>query len=409
VSKQAFRLLVFALLLAVSGVARAADAVVPTATDADKSYLALRNSKDTKTQLLAERWYGLVKLREWSDATGQFKTDAKYVEQDEKQGTVKLRVIKGFGHDQIVKDKTIAVDKLSKECQARVKQIAFLTTKVDDAAKAEAEKAAKPKDGQDAMAGTTAGMMGEQPGAERDPRATRGAKGRAKATSDMADHPRDEAPADARGVQTAPPAESAAPLPAAMAPLPVVDAAPPPATPADSSAAANDPRARPRPVRPANLPDQQPWRTSFDAFRANVVPARTDNGWQISWGELTALQQAHDQAVPPTQYARGGEPPPAPSLDSLGEVAWEVALSEQPDVQTDWSKALGLTLPEPCRIICELDNERGPGEWRRFFPGDRVKIIGRFTGFEGDGGIHLAIRFPDEVSVPAPPRPVRER
>ena len=76
----------------------------------------------------------------------------------------------------------------------------------------------------------------------------------------------------------------------------------------------------------------------------------------------------------------------------------------QPDEQTDWSKALGLTLPEPFKLICQLDNERGPGEWRRFFPGDHVKFIGRFVGFEGDGGIQIAIRFPDDVLAKPPVR-----
>ena len=150
---QALRLSFAVLLVSATNVVRADDAPSSTATDVEKSYLAARNSKDPKTQLLADRWYKLVQLREWSDASGKFQVNAKYLEQDEKQGTVKLRVVKGTGKEQVVSDKTIAVDKLSKECQSRVKQIAFLTEKVDEAGKAEAEKATKPKDGPDAMMG----------------------------------------------------------------------------------------------------------------------------------------------------------------------------------------------------------------------------------------------------------------
>ena len=93
-----------------------------------------------------------------------------------------------------------------------------------------------------------------------------------------------------------------------------------------------------------------------------------------------------------------------PRSTHSAKFSWEAGLSQQPDEQIDWSKALGLTLPEPFKLICQLDNERGPGEWRRFFPGDHVKFIGRFVGFEGDGGIQIAIRFPDDVLATPPVR-----
>jgi hypothetical protein len=411
VSTQAVRFFKVMLLMAAVGVVRAADPV-PTATDAEKSYLELRKSKDTKTQLLAERWYGLVQLREWSDTSGKFKTTAKYVEQDDKEGTVKLRVIKGSGSDQVVKDKTIAVDKLSKECQSRVKQIAFLADKVSEAEKAEAEKAAKPKDGSDAGMGAM-----PPPPNERDPNSPKskpdrpGAKSKAKTTSDQAEHPATEEPSAA--------------LPAAMPELPVVAAASPDARAAaaaerDASAmppaaapinpSASDARGEQRPALPANLPDQQPWRTSFAAFAAQLKPERTESGWQLNWGELTALKKAHDDAIAMSTGPGARDlASSTPSYEALGEVSWEAALSQQPDEQIDWSKALGLNLPEPFRLICELDKECGTGDWRRFFPGDRVKLIGRFTGFEGDGGIHLAIRFPNDVPATIPDRSAGRR
>ena len=435
---QAIRWLVAVLLLAMAMNARAGE-VVPAATPAEKSYLLLRSSKDTKTQLLAKRWYGLIQLQEWTDATGKFQSTAKYLEQDDKQGTVKLRVIKGSGKDQVITDRTISVDKLNKECQSRVKQIAFLAEKVDEAEKAEADKAA-PKEGQEKMGG-----MAGPPGAERGGRGgmspaqpadgggppSRGKPGRSdskdrgKTASEAKDRPQDGAAGDPSVPQRTPPgAEPTAALPAASAPLPVVAAAADTrpaaaldaaaAQPADSAAASApkaDKPAAPRPVQPANLPDQKPWRTSFEAFRGNLTAQRGRSSWELGWGELDALKQANDKTV--AQEAAAADPNAslsAAELDVLGEVTWEASLVQQPDEQTDWSKALGLTLPEPFKLVCKLDNDRGPGDWHRFFPGDRVKFIGRFTGFGGGddfgavGHIQMAIRFPDDAPSPRPVR-----
>jgi hypothetical protein len=431
---QANRWLAAVLLLAMAINARAGDEA-PENTPAEKSYLLLRDSKDTKTQLLAKRWYGLVQLQDWTDATGKFQSTAKYLEQDEKQGTVKLRVIKGSGKDQVVTDRTISVDKLNKECQARVKQIAFLAAKVEEAEKAEAEKAAAPKDGQQA----TGGMAGP-PGAERGGRgmnpgqppdkmdgppprgklARSDSKDRTKTASAAKDGARDGNPANSRVPQRTPPgAEPAAALPAATAPLPVVaaaaesraTAAPAADGLAVASARKTDPAAVARPAQPAKLPDEKPWRTSFEAFRGNLTAARGRASWELGWGELDALKQAYEKAT--AQVAATADPNAslsAAELDALGEVAWEVSLTEQPDEQTDWSKALGLALPEPFKIVCKLDSERGPGDWHRFFPGDRVKFIGHFTGFGGGddfgavGHIQIAIRFPDDVRDAVPVR-----
>jgi hypothetical protein len=599
VSLQAIRWLAAVLLLAMAMNARAGDAV-PENTSAEKSYLLLRDSKDTKTQLLAKRWYGLVQLQDWTDATGKFQSTAKYLEQDEKQGTVKLRVIKGSGKDQVVTDRTISVDKLNKECQARVKQIAFLAEKVDEAEKAEADKVAAPKEGQQAMGGMTGppgaergGRGGISPGQPPDkmggppPRgkADRASgRDRSKSATTQAEHLDVRRPPDAgapvqsplpvvaaataeaddskNGSRSAQPAnvpdqqpwrtsfdtfrgnfsatkdetgkwkiefgdltdlksesallalavrsdKSSVPidgrrrvladaklasqhssqvtwqaqfiktrnagavdmvdfdLPKLPEPLelgfwiddkkgstvaewsrfsagdvvgftgdvsmvnerlvvvrvrnPVgatkitspIEAV----TSASSTTAAiakpvlSKERFEERPVQPANLPDEKPWRTSFEAFRGNLTAARGRSSWELGWGELDALKQAYEKAT--AQVAATADPNAslsAAELDALGEVAWEASLAEQPDEQTDWSKALGLTLPEPFKIVCKLDNERGPGDWHRFFPGDRVKFIGHFTGFGGGddfgavGHIQIAIRFPEDVRAAVPVR-----
>ncbi|HEY2413625.1 MAG TPA: hypothetical protein VGI40_15350 [Pirellulaceae bacterium] len=414
-SSQTTRLVAAVLFFALTPIARAAE-TAPTVTPAEKSYLELRNSKDTKNQLLAQRWHGLVQRQEWADATGKFQSTAEYLEQDEKQGTVKLRVFKGSGKDQVVTDRTISVDKLSKECQARVKQIGFLAAKVDEAEKADAEKAAAAKDGQGSMGGMS-GPAGERsaPG-DRMPGTNKSArpegKDRSKKTAAEKEH-EEHAATDASGLQRGPQGAESAALPAAPPSLPVVAATEaesrsaamhePSASSTDGAATTRAPKAdasaEPHSVQPANLPDQKPWRTSFDSFRGNLTATRTGDGWQLGWGELAELESAMAIANDPRAHSVPGA---APSFDYVGEVAWEVPLSQQPDENTDWSKALGLKLPEPFKIICKLDEERGPGDWHRFFPGDSVNFIGRFVGFEGEGGIQMAIRFPDSVPMPVP-------
>ena len=84
----------------------------------------MRDSDDVKTKLLAERWYGAIKQQEWTDATGKFKTSAKYVAHDPQLAWVKIRMIQGVGKKRVVKDMQIPLEKLSVACQARVKQIA---------------------------------------------------------------------------------------------------------------------------------------------------------------------------------------------------------------------------------------------------------------------------------------------
>ena len=128
-------LLTFAVVLSLSTSA----AAVERTTDAERSHRAIRDSIDAATQLLAERWIGLVRLQEWTDATGRFKTRAKYVEHDPGLAWVKLRVIQGSGAERVVKDVQVPVEKLSPLCKSRVRQIAFLSEKVAAAVTKEQE------------------------------------------------------------------------------------------------------------------------------------------------------------------------------------------------------------------------------------------------------------------------------
>jgi len=112
------------------------------ATDAERLYLEARRSDDQLTQLLAERWYGLVKLQEWTDATGKFHTTAKYLEHDPEMKWVKLLVVKESGEVHVTKEMTIPLDKLDKRCQSRVRQIDHLKAKVQEAMAAATDAAA---------------------------------------------------------------------------------------------------------------------------------------------------------------------------------------------------------------------------------------------------------------------------
>jgi hypothetical protein len=114
-------------------------------TDAERSWRDLRNSEDVKTKLMAERWYSAIRQQDWGDASGKFKTSAKYVEHDPQLAWVKLRVIQGAGDKRVVKDVQIPLEKLNKVCQARVRQIAKLSEKVTAAIEEEKNKEAEDK------------------------------------------------------------------------------------------------------------------------------------------------------------------------------------------------------------------------------------------------------------------------
>jgi hypothetical protein len=141
-------------------------------TDAERTWRELRNSHDVKTQLMAERWYGAIKLQKWSDDKGKYTTTAKYLEHDPNLAWVKLRVIRGTGDKRVVKDVTIPLEKLSKVCQARVRQIGVLSEKVADAVEAEKDKEKKDADGEE-----RAGELPEERMPGDEPRGGRGGYG----------------------------------------------------------------------------------------------------------------------------------------------------------------------------------------------------------------------------------------
>ncbi len=120
----------------------AADAQPPRPNDTpatpplgvDKFYFDLLKSDNSTTRATAERYIGLVKVQEWSDLTGKFKAIAHYVKHDPSLSTVTIAIMKGQGADRTADEKTVPVDKLSKTCQVRVKQIDLLQKKLQEMA-----------------------------------------------------------------------------------------------------------------------------------------------------------------------------------------------------------------------------------------------------------------------------------
>lgn len=193
-------------------------------TDAERMWRDLRSSDDVRTKLLAERWYHAVKLQEWSNDTGKFTTNAKYLDHDPDLGWVKLRVIQGTGRERVVKEVTIPLDKLSKTCQARVRQIHALSSKLAEAKVEEEKRKAEEKDGAPANDGNEA-REGEMP-AEGPLEGRAGNRRDRRGRGEFADESADMNPEDA--LSQNPNAErselvatnTGPPLPVALPPLP---------------------------------------------------------------------------------------------------------------------------------------------------------------------------------------------
>lgn len=108
-----------------------------------------KDQKDRSVKSLAERYVVLVKVQEWSDLNGKFKTVAHYVKHASDLSTVTIETFKGRGADRQTKEVTVPVDKLSKNCQSRVKQIDTLQKKI--------KELSPPKPGEGAVPGEVPG------------------------------------------------------------------------------------------------------------------------------------------------------------------------------------------------------------------------------------------------------------
>lgn len=408
------RSMVFVLLLSLAASPLVA---ADEATDAERLYLDTRHSDDHLTQLLGERWYGLVKLQEWTDATGKFHAEAKYIEHDPDMKWVKLLAVKEGPDGRISKELTIPVEKLDKRCQSRVRQIDHLRSKVEAAIAASTESAEKAE--------------GEPPGTERSDAEFGTPEDRAPDRMEREARPanphmpkRESPPDDAALVKPdldRPVAFPATPLetsheastpPAAEAAA--VASEPPPSTPQQTAAEARSQEPR--------LLDSEPWRTDYDVFRAKFTADRSGFAqMQAEQGPLLVLSELFAKYQ---QDAASRDPRSASAEDSaleqqlyeeVGEFVWEAELAEAVGSQNDWSKLLRLPpLPVPVTLTLQLDAQMDQGHWQAFQKGSRVRFIGHFTGFTNQHGLVAAIRFPEiqpaqatkpEVAQPKPASP----
>jgi hypothetical protein len=123
----------------------------------DKFYWELSRSRDGVTRSLAERYLNTVKLSEWSDLSGKFKTYARYIKHDPNLTSVTIEIAKGRGAERTTDQKTIPVDKLSKTSQSRVRQIDMMQKRLK-------ELAAKP--GPDGVVAGPGAPMADGPGVD---------------------------------------------------------------------------------------------------------------------------------------------------------------------------------------------------------------------------------------------------
>lgn len=355
-------------------------------TDAERLYFKAHRSDDRMTQLLGERWYGLVKLQEWTDATGKFHTQAKYVEHDSELKWVKLRAVKEGEEGRVVKDLTIPVEKLDKRGQSRVRQIAFLESKLTEsiAAAEAAEEESSQHDG--AMSGMDRGDRGrapmdESPEPEAEP-VDRGRRGGRPTPPGPA--PPMLMPFNPFGLHAASPAPGGEPSP--------------PAQDADSKA-----------VLAPRLLDDEAWRTSYEAFVSDFVALldRYDPTQDFAPNArrlrpLAAAREIHKSAA---ELGREGIriDVQRQRFDALGDFVWTATVSQPVDAESeeknDWLAVLGIK-PLPFTLKFELDQEHGPGKWRELKVGDQVQFAGRFIGWPNPSELHVAIRFPESQPTP---------
>ena len=139
----------------------------PAADGVDKFYFDLSKSEDRALKSMAERYINLVKLQEWNDLSGNHRTVAHYVRHEPNLSMVTIEVVKGRGAERTTEQKTVPVDKLSKTCQSRIKQIDTLQKKLQEmAAKAAKDGVAGvPGASPENLGGPMVDERGAEPGA----------------------------------------------------------------------------------------------------------------------------------------------------------------------------------------------------------------------------------------------------
>jgi hypothetical protein len=184
------------------------------------------------------------------------------------------------------------------------------------------------------------------------------------------------------------------PLPAVTPRLPQ---AAPAADPASTAPAAEAPAETPA---TESAPSKEAWRTSYDAFLANITPVSSRSGMEFDWGELQLLQQAHqrlEQMKAAGELDEAGLTEVGQKLKEAGEVHWEATLASAVDPAGDFTAALGLPpLPAPLklRFIADPDTEIGP--WQNLVAGQQVRFTGWFLGLDEEHCFTMAVRLAED-------------
>jgi hypothetical protein len=373
--------------------APATDTAAPTGKEA--TYAELRKSKDRFKQQMADRYFNLVKLQDWASDKGTTIT-AKYVSHSPDLKSVTLSIAKGFGAARTMHDATVPVERLSKTCQSRVKQIATLQTRLD-------ELAAKP-DATD----TAAAPGGEERGAERRPRT------RAPRTSRAEREPATSAPPESAPASAAAPSGQPAttvnirpdssPDPLGFGELPAGPALPPGADIKLPTGPGAGPAANARLVRAADpaAEAKDKWRTNYEAFRASFRVGGSPAQPEVDFSAIPELKAAVNEVQKWEATGNVGDKEHqaiAKKFDAVGEFTWDATITDKKPVETDWTDCLDLPpLPEPMTIGFILD-DKNPGNWAALKPGDRIRFVGHFVDVENGTDLVAHIRLPDDRSV----------
>ncbi len=370
-------------------------------TEPEELYEQLKELKKPAEKKLAQRWYNLVKRRSWTDQSGKHKTFAKYLDHDPDFQWVKLLVLTRKGDTRTEKEVTVPLAKLDKKGKSVVNRIAFAREKIEEllsdtsteggpnARRAEQGYAREGGYGS-YQGGEAAAMAIPAPTNENEKESEKDALSQEEPDQPYGYPPSATEP-DAR--QLPEPGREAQEFMAKPGQIPA-----PMQTLTTLSSSQVDPNQ-------PDLPDQSPWRTSYQAFSEQLSASRGEReGWVLDWGGLDALAARYEAFRAPSRVARGElsqeqvQPlflKAAMAARELGEVVWEATL-KSPIVgpsQAIWFEL--PPLPEPFGIVF-LCEQKNAGDFGRFQAGEKVQFIGRFDGFIDEHLLLIRLRFPDQ-------------
>jgi hypothetical protein len=313
---------------------------------------------------------------------------------------VKLETIRGSGENRVTKEVTVPLDKLSKSCQSRVRQIAKLQPKIDELLAAAPES---PADGMADAGGEYAvgrprGMRGERGGYGYGGYGGYGSQGGEAAAEEPAagDVGATTRPYSAAETQIDTGANDPDPLGfGELANEPPLDtsagygAVPPGVEGVSTGYSVGRPGGD---AAAADAADPSQWAASYDAFLANFNPGLSAGGGSaLDWGNLVDLRAMNDAAA---EHARDRSADPERTqireiADLMGEVRWQGSFAGiEPRAAGGPEVRFNLPpLPAPLKIRFIAD-ESEAATFSQMRRGQPVQFTGRFD-----------ISTPNEIDV----------